>query len=48
MRALQRPRGPAKANRLRMIPPLTMACLSSDGGGKSARIEIVAARETVQ
>ena len=40
--------GPAKGNRLRMISPLTVACIGSDGCGKSAKIEIVAARETVQ
>jgi hypothetical protein len=36
--------GPAKANRLKMIPPLTVTAISSDGSGKSAKIEIVAAR----
>ena len=40
--------GPAKANRLRMIPPLTVTAISSDGCGNSAKIEIVAARATMQ
>jgi hypothetical protein len=39
--------GPARANRLRMIPPLIATVISSDGVGKSAKIEIVAARETM-
>jgi hypothetical protein len=39
--------GPAKANRLKMIPPLTVACLSSDGCGKSAKIEIIEATRGV-
>ena len=40
--------GPAKANRLKMIPPLTATVISSDGCGKSAKIEIVAERATMQ
>jgi hypothetical protein len=40
--------GPAKANRLNMIPPLTVTCISPDGCGRSAKIEIVAARPTMQ
>ena len=40
--------GPAKGNRLRMIPPLTVTCISSDGCGKAAKIEIVAAKATMQ
>jgi hypothetical protein len=31
-----------------MIPPLVVTVISSDGCGRSAKIEIVAARETVQ
>jgi hypothetical protein len=31
-----------------MIPPLIATVISSDGRGSSAKIEIVAARETVQ
>jgi hypothetical protein len=33
--------GPAKANRLRMIPPLVATVISSDGLGRSGKIEIV-------
>ena len=40
--------GPTKANRLKMIPPLIVNVISSDGCGKSAKIEIVAARATMQ
>ena len=40
--------GPAKGNSLRMIPPLVVNVISSDGCGKSAMIEVVAARETMQ
>jgi hypothetical protein len=40
--------GPAKANRLRMIPPLVATVISSDGVGKSAKIEVVAAAPTMQ
>ncbi|WP_354099353.1 MULTISPECIES: hypothetical protein [unclassified Bradyrhizobium] len=41
--------GPAKANRLRMIPPLVVSVISSDGCGKAAKIEVVAAaRPTMQ
>jgi len=40
--------GPAKGNSLRMIPPLVVNVISSDGCGKSAKIEVVAARETMQ
>jgi hypothetical protein len=39
--------GPARANRLRMIPPLIVNVISSDGCGKSAKIEIVEAARTV-
>jgi hypothetical protein len=31
--------GPAKASRLKMIPPLVATVISSDGCGKSAKIE---------
>ena len=34
------PRGPAKENRLRMIPPLIVNVISSDGCGKLAKIEM--------
>jgi hypothetical protein len=40
--------GPAKANRLKMIPPLIATVISSDGRGTSAKIEIVAARGVMQ
>jgi len=40
--------GPAKANRLKMIPPLIVSVISSDGCGKSAKIEVVAAKATMQ
>jgi hypothetical protein len=40
--------GPAKANRLRMIPPLVATVISSDGLGKSAKIEVVTARGVMQ
>jgi hypothetical protein len=40
--------GPSKANRLKMIPPLIVNVISSDGCGKSAKIEIVAAASTMQ
>jgi hypothetical protein len=36
--------GPAKGNRLKMIPPLVVTVISPDGCGKSAKIEVVAAR----
>ena len=32
--------GPAKGNSLRMIPPLVVNVISSDGSGKAAKIEI--------
>jgi hypothetical protein len=32
--------GPARANKLRMIPPLIATVISSDGLGSSAKIEI--------
>jgi hypothetical protein len=31
-----------------MIPPLVVSLISSDGCGRSAKIEIVKARETMQ
>ena len=31
-----------------MVSPITLAVVAADGRGKSARIEIVAARETMQ
>jgi hypothetical protein len=41
--------GPARANRLKMIPPLIATVISSDGSGSSARIEIIeATRERMQ
>ncbi|MET4034934.1 MULTISPECIES: hypothetical protein [unclassified Bradyrhizobium] len=40
--------GPSRTNRLRMIPPLTVTCISADGTGKSAKIEIVAPAPTMQ
>lgn len=40
--------GPAKANRLRMIPPLTVAAICSDGLGRSAKITVEAERATMQ
>ncbi len=41
--------GPSKGNRLRMLAPLTVAVIGSDGSGTSARIEIIeSARTTVQ
>jgi hypothetical protein len=40
--------GPAKGNRLRMLSPLTVTCISSDGVGRSAKIEIVEAAPTMQ
>jgi hypothetical protein len=40
--------GPAKANRLKMLPPLTVTCISSDGVGRSAKITVEAARGTMQ
>ena len=40
--------GPAKANRLRMISPLTVTAISGDDCGKSAKIEITTARPTMQ
>ena len=40
--------GPSRTNRLRMIPPLVVTCISSEGSGKSAKIEIVAAAATMQ
>lgn len=40
--------GPAKANRLRMIAPLTVTVISSDGLGRSARITVEAERATMQ
>ena len=40
--------GPAKGNRLRMLPPLVVTCVSLDGVGKSARITVEAATPTMQ
>ena len=40
--------GPAKANRLRMIPPLIATVISSDGVGRSAKITVEAERATMQ
>jgi hypothetical protein len=40
--------GPAKANRLKMIPPLTVTAISSDGVGRSAKITVEAERATMQ
>jgi hypothetical protein len=40
--------GPAKANRLKMIPPLVATVISSDGVGRTAKIEIIEARATMQ
>jgi len=40
--------GPAKGNRLRMLPPLVVTCISSDGVGRSAKIEVVAVAPTMQ
>jgi hypothetical protein len=40
--------GPSRTNRLRMIAPLVVTCVASDGTGRSAKIEVVAARETMQ
>lgn len=40
--------GPSKTNRLRMIPPLVVTCISPDGVARSAKIETVAARVTMQ
>lgn len=37
--------GPSKGNMLRMIPALTVTCISSDGGGRSAKITVVAASD---
>ena len=37
-----------RRNRLRMISPVTVTCISRDGSGKSAKIEIEAARATMQ
>jgi hypothetical protein len=37
-------RVPERANRLKLISPLTVTCISGDGRGRSARIEIEAAR----
>jgi hypothetical protein len=36
--------GPAKANWLRMIPPLVVSVISADGCGKAAKISVEAAR----
>jgi len=36
--------GPAKGNRLNLIPPLTVTCISSEGSGKSVAITVEAAR----
>jgi hypothetical protein len=40
--------GPARANRSKMIPPLIATVISSDGRGRSAKIEIEAARGRMQ
>lgn len=40
--------GPAKGNRLKMIPPLTLTAISRDGCGRSVVITVEAARVTVQ
>ena len=40
--------GPAQGNRLRMLPPLVVSVISADGCGKAAKIEVVAARATMQ
>jgi hypothetical protein len=40
--------GPSRTNRLRMIPPLVVTCISPDGCGKSAKIEVVPAAPTMQ
>jgi hypothetical protein len=40
--------GPAKANRLRVIPPLTVTAISADGLGRSAKITVEAERATMQ
>lgn len=40
--------GPSKATRFRIIPPLTVACISGDGQGRSVTIEIEKAPATVQ
>jgi hypothetical protein len=40
--------GPAKANRLKMLAPLTVMCISSDGVGRSAKITVEAERATLQ
>jgi hypothetical protein len=33
--------GPARGNRLNMIPPLVVTCINSAGVGRSARIAVV-------
>jgi hypothetical protein len=40
--------GPAKANRLKMIPPLTVAVINPDGGGKSVKITVETRVPTMQ
>jgi hypothetical protein len=40
--------GPTQGNRLKMIPPLVVSVISSDARGKAAKIEVVAARPTMQ
>ena len=40
--------GPSRPNRLRMIPPLVVTVISSDGVGRSAKITVEAARVTMQ
>jgi hypothetical protein len=44
--SIRPPSGPAKVNRLRMIPPLVVSVVGSDGCGKSAKITVEA--ETMQ
>jgi hypothetical protein len=39
--------GPAKANRLKMIPPLRLTVIG-DGGGRSVVITVEAAKTTMQ
>ena len=38
----------AVQQRGRMISPVTVTCISSDGSGKSAKIEITAAKPVMQ
>jgi hypothetical protein len=40
--------GPSKATRFKMISPLTLTCISSEGCGRSIRIAVEAARPTMQ